>query len=74
MSLRSIFQAELLYYYINKPNLSSSLIINELVIAFLGENAKLPKETNSLAMSVAPSIRPSVCPYGSTRLPLDGFS
>ena len=25
-------------------------------------------------MSVRPSVRPSVCPHGTTRLPLDGFS
>jgi hypothetical protein len=36
---------------------------------FLGEFEKLRKATVSFVMSV----RPSVCPHGTTRLPLDGF-
>jgi hypothetical protein len=36
--------------------------------------AKLLKATSSFVMSVCLSVRLSVCPHGTTRLPLDGFS
>jgi hypothetical protein len=41
---------------------------------FLGAFAKLWKPTISFVMSVCPSVSSSVCPHGTTRLPLDEFS
>ena len=41
---------------------------------FSGAFAKLQKVVISIVMSVCLSLRPSVCPHGTTRLPLDGFS
>jgi hypothetical protein len=35
--------------------------------------AKLRKATLSFVLSVCPSVRPSVCMHGTTRLPLEGF-
>jgi hypothetical protein len=43
-------------------------------VALLGKFAKLRKETISFLMPVRPSIRPSVRPHGTTRLPLEGLS
>jgi len=41
---------------------------------FLSAFAKLRKATISFVMSLRPSVCLSVCPHGTTRLPLDGFS
>ena len=43
------------------------------MLPFLGTFAKLRKVIISFVMSVRLSVRPSVCPLESTRLPLDGF-
>ena len=45
-----------------------------LALYFLGAFVELWKLTTSSVMSVCLPIRPSVCPPGRTRLPLDGFS
>ena len=42
-------------------------------VVFQGASSKFRQATISFAMSVRPSVRPSVCPHGTTRLPLDGF-
>jgi hypothetical protein len=42
--------------------------------AILGAFAKMRKATINSVMSVCPSLRPSVRPHGTTRLPLDRFS
>jgi hypothetical protein len=41
--------------------------------AFLGTFAKLRKATVNCVMSVCPSVCRSVCPRGTTHLPLGGF-
>jgi len=41
--------------------------------AFLSAFVKLGKGTIHFIMSVCPSVRPSVCPHGTIRLPLDEF-
>jgi hypothetical protein len=40
----------------------------------LGMFAKLRRATIGFVMSVRPSVRPSVCPHGTTRFSLQGFS
>ena len=42
-------------------------------ILLLGTFEKLRKASISFVMSVCPSVRPSVFPYGTTRLSLEGF-
>jgi hypothetical protein len=42
--------------------------VTHIYCTFIGTFAKLLKATISFM-----SIRPSVCPHGTTRLPLDGF-
>jgi len=47
-------------------------------VLFLGTFAKLRKTTINFTMSVCMSVRPSVslsvCPHGTSRLPVGGFS
>jgi len=45
-----------------------------VTLGFLGAFAKLRKATTSFVMSVCLPVHPSVRPYGTTRLKLDGFS
>jgi hypothetical protein len=49
---------------------SDSLSVDQEVSCFLGAFAKLHKA----AVSFAITVRPSVCPHGTTRLPPYGFS
>ena len=52
------------------PSYSASRLTRSQSWLFLGAFAKLRKTTVSFSMSV----HPSVCPHGTTRLPLGGFS
>ena len=49
-------------------------ILRQYAILFLGAFAILRKATLHFVMSVCLSLRPSACPHGRTRLPLDGFT
>jgi len=49
-------------------------ILKLQAMSILGAFAKLGKATISFVMSHRLSIRPSACPHGTTRLPLEGFS
>jgi len=51
--------------------LTPTRLHSKLHACILGVFAKLRKETISFVMSVCLSVRPSVRPHGTTRLPLD---
>lgn len=50
-----------------------TLLFSYTFWCFLGAFAKLRRETISFVLSVCLSVVPSVCPHGTTWLPLDGF-
>ena len=64
----------LLYLYVHNSRLDIYIYIYIYIytqhVTFLGAFGTLQKVTISFVMSV----RPSVCPHGTSRLPLDGFS
>ena len=69
--MHSIVSCTLLYYFCCiLPFFFFFCFLCNVVLLFLGELAKLRKTTISSVMSVGPSV----CPHGTTRLPLDGFS
>ena len=54
--------------------LDSKFVSVKIIACLLGAFAKLRKATISFVMSVRLFFSPSVCPHGTTRLPLDSFS
>jgi len=60
------------------PPRTANLSSHPNTFVILGAFAKLRKATISFVMSVCPpippSVRPSICPHGTTRLPLEGVS
>ena len=47
--------------------------VREILLSFLGASAEMRKTIISFVMSASPPARSSVCPHGTTLLPIDDF-